>query len=235
MSPRLPAIIAALLMAAATPATGQRQQIDPEGYVDRAGIWNHRHIPVCWESSAESYGTEKQWVQAAVLRAIEGDDGRVSAVRFVDQADGRGAWPECLENDLGIRIAVRDGQPRSLVGQQWTEVGGNKVEAPTGMTLNFEFKRAFLACAPKREHCIKAIAVHEFLHALGFLHEHLRPDTSPQCRKEFPGYGDFPGHSPLQVGEYDPDSYVNYCRNIYAGDIQLSEGDLFVLRTFYSQ
>jgi len=58
------------------------------------------------------------------------------------------------------------------------------IPVSTRMILNFTFQREFRGCATQVEHCIRATAVHEFLHALGFLHEQLRDDGG-DCFAQF--------------------------------------------------
>lgn len=225
-------------------ATPSSQALAPEGYVDLDGIWAYPgNVPVCWESAAEPYAMEKGWVQSAVKEHI----ADVSSLTFRD-------WIDCTPELVGVRIRIADEGPKSDVGIQWErDTNGTRrqdgfgrwIQKPTRMVLNFTFgfHPAFrnqctdnsnpIESERKREHCIRALGVHEFLHAVGFLHEHIRPDTPTKCKERFAGLVDFQGFRPERAQDYDPDSHVNYCTSMYREPIKLSAGDLLVLRKFY--
>ncbi|MBK1662379.1 M12 family metallopeptidase [Paracraurococcus ruber] len=172
------------------------------GYIDLNARWRSPTISVCWEPGAEQFVTEKALVQQAIRTSLE----RHSALRFY-------GWATCGAADLGIRIRVADENPVSQVGPQ-REPGFFGRELPTRMTLNFAFQS--WPCYSGKQHCIVAIARHEFMHAVGVLHEHLRPDAPIQCRETHANKPDFRGVSPATIGQvYDPDSIMSYCNNIY--------------------
>jgi hypothetical protein len=225
-------LLLAVLHLCPTPAVAQSAQtIAPEGYVDLDGIWpSPARVEVCWEPASEPFTTEKAWVKEAVEVHIEQN----SSIRFQK-------WTECTEKDQDIRIRILDQRPQSAVGRQWARVAGvlqqdswgRRIQVPTEMVLNFKFLAAYSTfCRPEREHCIRAIAVHEFLHALGFLHEQLNPKATDECKERFAHMADFPGFRPLWTN-YDPDSHMNYCANMFRKPIQLSKGDIHILDTFY--
>jgi hypothetical protein len=191
------------------------EALTPYGYIDLARRWPGLDLEVCWEAGAEAFPQEQQLVHRAISSSLE----QVSRLRFL-------GWGRCQPQSTGIRITVADEGPRAEVGYQ----GGR----PTRMWLNFAFQQ--WPC-PARDHCIVAIAIHEFLHAVGILHEHLRSDAPIQCRQAYAHTTDFTGVTPQAVTAYDPDSIMNYCNNIYdtARPPQLSRLDIVALQVLYGR
>lgn len=202
--------------------------LSPYFRIDIKGLWPSLNVPVCWEQSASKFPTERSYVESAVAVHIE----RNSAFRFGDKP-----WRTCATTDTGgiIRINVVDRGPNSLVGYQATQTNfGGTVATPVYMNLNFEFNMWGPACKAvnppnsKRENCIRTIGVHEFLHALGALHEQLSPEIKtkdPDCYALYKDNLDFFGAKPFEVTKYDADSIMNYCRDIYSEPTRLSKLD----------
>jgi hypothetical protein len=186
-------------------------KIEDKGIVLSAAIWSPAAIPVCWEDASDTFKTEQAWVKDAVTKSWQAH----SQVSFE-------GWVKCGSAATGIRIAISEEGPHTKgLGNQ---LNGKK----RGMVLNFRFTTWSPSCQKKRESCIRAIAVHEFGHALAFAHEHNREDTPGECTKPAQGTN---GDRPLTP--WDLKSVMNYCNPEYSNNGVLSDGDIISVRTVY--
>jgi hypothetical protein len=201
--------------------------LKPFFIVDKAHVWPTHKIEVCWEPGAESYNDERQAVQAAVTTHIEQN----SDFRFIN-------WLACdTDQKARIRILVNDTPSESEVGYRHfhTLLSGDGT-FPTHMEMNFTFRQWNKNCGLNdnyRMRCITTIAVHEFLHALGALHEQISKDLQTKdsnCWALYKAFPDIHGESPVPLTVYDPDSIMNYCRPIYSEPTRLSNLDLIGLK-----
>ncbi len=173
-------------------------------------LWTTTSIPVCWERPTAGNRQGRQWTRDAIRSSWE----RVSNIRFT-------GWRTCSSRSKGIRIKIADEGPhtkglgRSLDGKR------------NGMVLNFQFRNWSKGCATSREFCIRAIAVHEFGHALGFAHEHNRDDRS-MCSDEPQGT-----EPTFYITSYDPNSIMNYCSSEWSNGGRLSALDVAGVRSIY--
>lgn len=192
-----------------------------KGYVLTRSIWTERTIPVCWEAMPPERARERAWVQDAIARSWQAN----SQLAF----SGWGQCPKHGPTATGIRIGS---PPRSGDGPSTAGLGRIVSGKRNGVKLEFAYRAWSPRCAATataRESCIRANAVHEFGHALGFAHEHLRPDTPDWCRE---AAGGSPGDRILTP--WDPDSIMNYCNydRMREGG-RLSAGDIASVQQIY--
>ncbi len=187
-------------------------------------LWPGGEIPVCWEAEGApaEFATERQWVE----EAVESSWDAVSNVNFT-------GWAQCPAGEFdGVRI---------LVAETWPRVEAFGVDLKgleDGIKLAFDFSGALAADFPHcidtadnpraREFCIRAIAVHEFGHVLGFRHEHERTDTPTACTADGARTG-----VPTVVTAYDQNSIMNYCALNWNNNGTLSLGDVRGVQSLY--
>jgi hypothetical protein len=205
-------------------------------------------IPVCWRNPADDDNDRagRTRTEAAVKATWE----QHADVRFT-------GWSLCDPDDRGgIRIQIADEGPRALVGSAADD-------EDIGMFLNFTFKKWSVDCQQPAagqsetaadpitwDHCVYSIAVHEFGHALGFMHEHdrlffgkdfhaLEADDFAVALEACRTAGTYrastgqPSADDVWTTDYDPRSVMNYCFNIYDHDVALSSKDVELLKKAY--
>lgn len=169
------------------------------------------NIYVCWENPDQKYVSEMDLVRKSVADSWEA----ASPLRFT-------GWQKCGDQNRGIRILIDDSGPH-------TKGLGKRLDGVVnGMVLNFTFNNWSQSCKTMIDTCIKSIAVHEFGHAIGFAHEHNRPDTPGECQEPKQG-----SNGTLLLTPYDPNSVMNYCNPVYNNNGILSRYDKEGVQSIY--
>lgn len=208
-------------------------------------IWKdpNYNIQVCWVDLSDSSESNRILVQDAVYKSWQAH----SKVNFT-------GWRNQCPNNFfdGIRINVRHGSINRFL-----DIDPNS-RAPLGtkgqnddrkVQLNFDansdvnqqcFDRANYPIS--LEQCNRATAIHEFGHILGMAHEQNRPEDTINsgCHTKNDNPDESEGLTFITYGNtyftgYDADSIMNYCRQDYGLNSELSRTDKLAVKVYYGR
>jgi hypothetical protein len=195
-------------------------QTTVQAYPLMAALWPSPVIEVCWENPSPQFSVQMSHVQAA----IAGTWQSASRLRFTGWATCPPISPASVQV---VRVEIDDSDPNN--GPHTLFLGKQLAGVQHGMLLNFTFLRWGTNCQTMIDYCIKAIAVHEFGHAIALAHEQNRPDTPGECMIAPQGSN---GDDTL-LTPYDPFSVMNYCNKKYNNDGELSLLDKQAVAVMY--
>lgn len=197
----------------------------PKAYVAPGDVWTRdnssafnsaqgkRVISVCWRNATAGNSRGRSLTQIAV--------GSTWEYHGIAQFIG---WNDCEPDSKGIKIKIDDVRPGSLIGIQSEASFGDS------MILNFTFNDSEMAgCKQTADNCILSIAIHEFGHALGYLHEQDSPELPLWCRKKLDPNDIQVADAALKakmLTDWDEFSVMDYCFDIYKTRLQLSDCDI---------
>jgi len=187
--------------------------VQQHAYFDPTAKWPKTSIYVCWENPNDNFKNDIALVRSAIADSWEA----ASAVRFT-------GWLKCAPENAGIRILIDDSGPHTK------GLGRYLDGVKDGMVLNFTFANWSQSCKSMHDFCVRAIAVHEFGHALGFAHEQNRPDAPGECQQLRQG-----SNGTLLLTPYDPHSVMNYCNPDYNNNGKLSAYDTQAVQNIYGR
>ncbi len=204
--------------------SAENPESDIKGIVaeGREFLWPNATASVCWENDIPPiYWHKFEPMRKKIEQHVSSQMARAGFTLT--------GWLACEPNSKGMRIAQKKSQkPHVKYEQASVEAFGYKLDGVVGgikLYMDFYYDSVLLNTA-----------LHEFGHAIGLQHEHLRPDS--QCNQKHERRADLQSMGSLLIGSYDSESIMNYCyvdqADIEVKTVGLSAGDISTIKTIYS-
>ncbi len=206
----------ALTIVTALGACTKPQNSKPHGYVSHTDDrWPSSTITTCFEQ--DGFDLDKSTVAAAVTS------------EFAKAGFKYTGWEKCKDDEsVDLRVQFE----KDSEGSRVVDFGNRLKGLPNGVILGLSHE-----CLNEYSgsHCQANVALHEFGHAIGLHHEMNRQDDV-DCR--YQQTSDRSGEQDAtQIGDFDPNSIMNYCKVFEANDkdeyLGLSEQDVATIRARY--
>lgn len=200
------------------------------------------HVEICWTPDSDATNGDKAFVADLVQATWAG-----SAEVDFDFKDGSGNWRTCGQEACGFFNCFTGNADIALFQTSGLPSGGVAGCSRLG-TEHLDPSNPPHTCGVSHDYATMMLpigdvygrtVIHEFGHAIGLLHEHLRDENTGTCtaivnsrNNELPllvGQGcTGPGcYAESPVGDYDPLSVMHYCTDALAlftvGDISSSQ------------